>query len=176
VSEVEFKKFAICDTCGVETLCREDGDDDQCGACYWAPINHAKHQSELAALREELAKRGQRIIDIADQRNEAEQRLADAERRNAMLEGEIAAALPGVRFMDLPDGGSPTLDEQVKRMSEALATAERRYEALQKLTPYRFKKMQDASVTDGGDVLYFHSDKFDALMDAELNKPEEAKS
>jgi len=58
-------------------------------------------------------------------------------------------------------------------MSETLAVVERRYEGLQKLTPYRFKKMQDACVTDGGDVLYFHSYKFDVLMDAAL-KPAES--
>ena len=90
MSEVEFKKFAICDTCGVETLCRVDGEDDQCGACYWAPINHAKHQAELAALREELADvKAGRDITLADLnraddiRSELQQRLADAERRNA---------------------------------------------------------------------------------------------
>jgi hypothetical protein len=137
---------------------------------------HVAAQSELAALREELAQAAHMRTFWAESAAELDKRLADAERRNSILEGEIVAALPGVRFMDLPDGGSPTLAEQVKRMSGALATAERRYQGLQKLTPYRFKKMQEASVTDGGDVMYFHSDKFDALMDAELNKPEEAKS
>ena len=38
------------------------------------------------------------------------------------------------------------------------------YRHLQKVTPYRFKKIQDASVTDGGDVLYFHKDRFDAAL------------
>ena len=38
------------------------------------------------------------------------------------------------------------------------------YRNLQKVTPYRFKKIQDAAVTDGGDVLYFHKDRFDAAL------------
>ena len=38
------------------------------------------------------------------------------------------------------------------------------YRHLQTVTPYRFKKIQDASVTDGGDVLYFHKDRFDAAL------------
>lgn len=37
---------------------------------------YADSARELAALREELAKRGQQIIEIADQRNAAEQRNA----------------------------------------------------------------------------------------------------
>jgi len=65
MSEVEFKKFAICDTCGVETLCREYGADDQCGTCYRPPINEAKHQSELAALRDKVTKR----LTAAEQRD-----------------------------------------------------------------------------------------------------------
>ena len=59
---------------------------------------------------------------------------------------------------------------------QRLAGAERRYRGLQKLTPYKFRKIQDASTTDGIDVLYFHADRFDALLDAALTKPEEAKS
>ena len=46
-----------------------------------------------------------------------------------------------------------------------------RYRKLRTVTPYRFKRMQDASVTDGGDVLYFHSDRFDAAIDA-ISSPE----
>lgn len=42
------------------------------------------------------------------------------------------------------------------------------YRHLQKVTPYRFKKIQDASVTDGGDVLYFHKDRFDAALLADM--------
>ena len=38
------------------------------------------------------------------------------------------------------------------------------YRHLQKVTPYRFKKIQDASITDGGDVMYFHKDRFDAAL------------
>ena len=42
------------------------------------------------------------------------------------------------------------------------------YRHLQTVTPYRFKKIQDASVTDGGDVLYFHKDRFDAALLADM--------
>lgn len=40
-------------------------------------------QSELAALREELENRTNRVAELAQQRNDLQQRLADAERRNA---------------------------------------------------------------------------------------------
>lgn len=41
-----------------------------------------------------------------------------------------------------------------------------RYRKLRTVTPYRFKKIQDQALTDGGDVLYFHADRFDAAIDA----------
>lgn len=56
---------------------------------------------------------------------------------------------------------------------DVLERVDARYRWLQKATPYRFKKIQDASVTDGGNVLYFHADRFDAAVDAAL-KPAEA--
>ena len=34
------------------------------------------------------------------------------------VEAEFAALLPGVTYMDEPDGGSPTVQEQVKRMAK----------------------------------------------------------
>lgn len=43
-----------------------------------------------------------------------------------------------------------------------------RYRHLRKLTPYRFKKMQDAAATDAGDVVYFHADRFDTALDADM--------
>lgn len=42
------------------------------------------------------------------------------------------------------------------------------YRHLQKVTPYRLKKIQDASITDGGDVMYFHKDRFDAALLADM--------
>ena len=42
------------------------------------------------------------------------------------------------------------------------------YRHLQKVTPYRFKKIQDASISDGGDVMYFHKDRFDAALLADM--------
>jgi hypothetical protein len=45
-----------------------------------------------------------------------------------------------------------------------------KYHWLQKVTPYKFKKMQDASITDGGDVLYFHENRFDIEVHAAIAK------
>lgn len=56
-------------------------------------------------------------------------------------------------------------EQQAREAAERVAE---RYRWLRKTTPYRFKKMQDASVTDGGDVLYFHADRFDAAVDASI--------
>jgi hypothetical protein len=55
------------------------------------------------------------------------------------LEEAVVWALPGTRFMDPPDGGSPTLGEQVGRMAEALAAAEQRIAELTK----SFEKFRD---------------------------------
>lgn len=96
-------------------------------------------QSELAALREELAM------------------------ANGCLE-EWRRSKLGTTLLENTD------------LQQRLADAERRYRGLQKLTPYKFRKIQDASTTDGIDILYFHADRFDALLDAALTKPEEAKS
>lgn len=41
----------------------------------------------------------------------------------------VASEMP-VRFMDVPDGGSPTLGEQVARMRQALGTAEKQRDEL----------------------------------------------
>lgn len=41
-----------------------------------------------------------------------------------------------------------------------------RYHKLRTVTPYRFKKIQDGAITDGGDIFYFHSDRFDEALDA----------
>ena len=52
--------------------------------------------------------------------------------------------------------------------ADVLERVEARYRWLQKATSYRLKKLQESSVTDGGDVLYFHADRFDALVDAAM--------
>lgn len=51
---------------------------------------------------------------------------------------------------------------------EALRKDSERYRELRKITPHRFKKLQEAATTDGGDVFYFHADRFDAALDAAL--------
>lgn len=41
-----------------------------------------------------------------------------------------------------------------------------RYRWLRTVTPYRFKKLQDACIADATDTTYFLGDKFDAAIDA----------
>lgn len=43
-----------------------------------------------------------------------------------------------------------------------------RYRWLQKASPYMHKKIRDLAITDGGDVFYFHKDKYDAAIDAAM--------
>lgn len=45
-----------------------------------------------------------------------------------------------------------------------------RYEWISTATPYRFKKIQDAALTDGGDCMYFHRDRFDAEIDQAMEQ------
>ncbi|ALQ01444.1 hypothetical protein [Pseudomonas brassicacearum] len=64
-----------------------------------------------------------------------------------------------------------SLEQRRQAEQQAGQAAEReavRYRFLRKVTPYRFKKMQDAATTDGGDVLYFHADRFDTAIDAAI--------
>lgn len=70
-----------------------------------------------------------------------------------------------------PPPKSQYLEGLLAKLAELEKEAER-YRLLRKVTPYRFKKMQDASVTDGGDVIYFHADRFDAQVDALNSKPD----
>lgn len=58
-----------------------------------------------------------------------------------------------------------TLLALLAQRAELLRDVER-YQKLRTITPYRFKRIQDSAITDGGDVFYFHSDKFDAGLDA----------
>lgn len=77
------------------------------------------------------------------------------------------------------DAGSIHNQQRGKRIYEAMLAAAPAapaadagivdmYRHLQKVTPYRFKKIQDASITDGGDVMYFHKDRFDAALLADM--------
>lgn len=147
MSEVEFKKFAICDTCGVETLCREDGEDDQCGGCYWAPINHAKHQAELSALREELVSAnadkeayGQNSVDLKKRLDSTKDAL---DKRNELFHAMIANAgrcrtCDGQGYVHGIDGElRGTCDDcdayELMCTKQRLADAERRNAELEKL-------------------------------------------
>jgi len=81
-----------------------------------------------AARRINAEMRGQ--LDALDPKDGE---IADLQHKVSMLEAEefklraqldaIAAALPGARYMDPPDGGSVTLAEQVARMRADLANA-----------------------------------------------------
>jgi hypothetical protein len=56
--------------------------------------------TQLAALREELANRTDRVAELAQQRNDLQQRLADAERRNGLLESQVLHKDAGIEFRD----------------------------------------------------------------------------
>jgi hypothetical protein len=52
----EFKHFAICDTCAVETYCLEIGDNEHiCGGCHSAPQQRAEREAELQKYAEAQA-------------------------------------------------------------------------------------------------------------------------
>ena len=117
-------------------------------------LNHA--QSELAALREELATVNRSFDELAGIVGFSEDRLKQT----------------GDSPMDCATALQQRLADAERRNADDIRDAER-YRELRKITPYRFKKIQDASVTDGGDVLYFHADRFDAQLDELLPKPTE---
>lgn len=51
---------------------------------------------------------------------------------------------------------------------DALRKDAERYRWIRVATPYRFKQLQDAAITDSGDVVYFHHDWMDAAIDAAI--------
>lgn len=93
--------------------------------------------------------------------------------KRELLERAVKAdASNGASSVDLVDGWKAM--KQIRAILAAPAAPEAdagivdMYRHLQKVTPYRFKKIQDASITDGGDVMYFHKDRFDAALLADM--------
>lgn len=64
----DFKHFAICDTCAVETYCLEIGDNEHiCGGCHSAPQQRAEREAELqkyAEAQATIAKLEARIAEL----------------------------------------------------------------------------------------------------------------
>ena len=81
--------------------------------------------------------------------------------------GSIGHEMTGINFNSLA-----RIIDRVRYAAPAAPAADAgivdMYRNLQKVTPYRFKKIQDASITDGGDVMYFHKDRFDAALLADM--------
>lgn len=125
-----------------------------------AKLGHTTTPAVLVALLEE---RGAALFQLAALREELA--IANGQR-------DVWKSLSKKMFLTKVNAYERLADAE-QRNADDLRDAER-YRGARKLTPYRFKKMQDASVTDGGDVLYFHADRFDALMDIELTKPTES--
>ena len=103
---------------------------------------------------------------------DAAERAVASERREKELQQRLTEADERADSFDRLYTSSLDERDQLQQRADVLERVEVRYRWLQKATPYQFKKIQDASVTDGGDVLYFHADRFDAAVDAAL-KPAE---
>ena len=105
---------------------------------------------EAAHLDRVTAERDAALADLASANSDKDayaQNAIDLRKRVDALQQRLTAA-----------------DDRV----EVLERVEARYRWLQKATSYRIKKLQEVSVTDGGDVLYFHADRFDAAVDAAM--------
>ena len=59
--------------------------------------------------------------------------------------------------------------ENSAEIAGALRDAER-YRWLRTVTPYRFKKLQDACIADATDTAYFLGDKFDTAIDSAMQQ------
>lgn len=95
--------------------------------------------------------------------------MCDAAPKAEPVQGPVAVCRDGYGTIDwyrVPSGGTKLYAAPQPVSDDARDAA--RYRWLRKVTPYRFKKIQDASVTDGGDVLYFHADRFDAAIDTAM--------
>lgn len=63
--------------------------------------------------------------------------------------------------------GVPAIAALLAEHAELKRDAER-YRWLQKASPYMHKKIRELAITDGGDVFYFHKDKYDVAIDAAM--------
>lgn len=133
LSKASNETFPACDECsGIGHTGIDGGEVYDCAAClgegHLTPLREAQYKLECLGA-------------------EFDQAVGTIEARNAEL-SDISAALGTTRFMDPPDGGDVPLAEQVKRMREALTTAERqRDEALEALRPFA-KAAEDCGVED----------------------------
>lgn len=115
---------------------------------YAAPVSEAKAQGVVLTDEE--------LCSIRNQVACNEVRLDDDSRTICVKHGRALEAAVLARITAAP--AAPAADAGIVDM----------YRHLQKVTPYRFKKIQDASITDGGDVMYFHKDRFDAALLADM--------
>lgn len=77
----------------------------------------------------------------------------------------IARALPCWEYRN----AQPLYTAQPAPPTDVIRDAER-YRWLRKITPYRFRKLQEASIADTGDTLYFLGGKFDSFVDAAIRE------
>lgn len=89
---------------------------------YRKPLE-APHEWALCKWSEENAALRERVRVLEGERDAAIGRWMQDK-------ASISVAIGTTRFMDPPDGGSPTLAEQVQRMREALTAAEERERVL----------------------------------------------
>ena len=110
---------------------------------------------ELRGLLEELSRLRAENAELA-------QSLAESRENDQAAMGWLTS----LRWAS-GDRGERMLPELVTHI-EGLAKDAGRYRWLQKASPYMHKKIRDLAITDGGDVFYFHKDKYDASIDTAM--------
>ena len=151
---------------------------------------HSRADELIACLEGEIAKRDARIAEMQERFDSSAHRtslIGRLEIENDQLRAELAALkaqdtvgeVVGWYRLDRPYEmtsypsvcatwhklGAPVAPLYAAPAAPAAdAGLVDMYRHLQTVTPYRFKKIQDASITDGGDVMYFHKDRFAAAL------------
>ena len=144
---------------------------------------HSRADELIACLEGEIAKRDEVIVGLTNSRDFWREKAIAADDELAATKAQGVVMPEPMKRGD--EGGSGEYGaamirgynaclREVARLNSAPAAPAAdagivdMYRHLQKVTPYRFKKIQDASITDGGDVMYFHKDRFDAALLADM--------
>ncbi|HBS81047.1 MAG: hypothetical protein CMK99_13450 [Pseudomonas sp.] len=119
----------------------------------------ADQRMQLQALLDDQVARNRALLAERDDLLRQVETLTDWYSNSLNVINEVTAALPGVQYMDPPDGGDVSVPEQVRRMAK---DAER----------YRWLRHADldalAEANWGPDGEVYRGDAFDQAIDAAL--------
>lgn len=161
----------FCPECGSEDHENGGGGSKYCSVCgqeWFSDVNYSEAlQENIKNLSEVVCAATNDSMPHVAARN----LKPTIDRLTAERDDAIAAA----DFLELEMAKFQIAADTAKAERDAAVADAERYRKLRKLTPYRFKKIQDEAIIDAVDVKYFHADIFDAGLDATIEEQEQGK-